>query len=356
MADLTPFLNSLLEKHKACTRRAPSQPKDEFLKEAYRIVPPLSPIIPLLSSPPLHIPPPYPNSWNLQNTHITSLTTYLRSIRAPYLSTAPPPFRSSSSSSKPHHPHIGPPDRTYLTDSQREAIDASSKTLIRDLNASITQLSQAETVRQQTVDQIAVKKRGKVGSALLRWAEGDSKRGRNAQGKGEGEVSGEEMTTRVWREGVLFYLQVKLGEVGEVQRGMMSRRLEREVERSKSVLYKTKGVGLPGGLVDERWGVNGFGENNGGGGGGGPKGGGGGDQGRMGAVEMEEERKRVETQLSPEQLQLFEKENNDMLKHYEDTLDQVRYGFPPAIPLLRFPSCCYSPSLRRENESFFADT
>lgn len=32
----------------------------------------------------------------------------------------------------------------------------------------------------------------------------------------------------------------------------------------------------------------------------------------------------VEQQLDPEQLQLFAQENQDMLKYYEDTLDQVR--------------------------------
>ena len=39
MTDLTDLLDSLLEKHNARSRRNPSQPKDEFLKEAYRIVP-----------------------------------------------------------------------------------------------------------------------------------------------------------------------------------------------------------------------------------------------------------------------------------------------------------------------------
>lgn len=32
-----------------------------------------------------------------------------------------------------------------------------------------------------------------------------------------------------------------------------------------------------------------------------------------------------EDELSAEQLQMFEKENQDMMKHYEATLDQVRY-------------------------------
>ena len=49
---------------------------------------------------------------------------------------------------------------------------------------------------------------------------------------------------------------------------------------------------------------------------------------------MEEEDKRqIEQQLTPEQLQLFAKENQDMLKHYEDTLDQVRYVKPSKPPI-----------------------
>lgn len=38
MSDLTSLLNTLLEKYNARTLQNPSQPKDEFLKEAYRIV------------------------------------------------------------------------------------------------------------------------------------------------------------------------------------------------------------------------------------------------------------------------------------------------------------------------------
>lgn len=190
--------------------------------------------------------------------------------------------------------------------------------MLRDLNASIQQIAQAETVRQQTVDRVAAKKRGRVGGALLRWAEGEEGRRKEAEGK-EG-LNGEEQTTRMWRGGVLFYLQLRLGEAGELQRSMMSRRLEREVERSKSVLYKTKG-GIPVDLMGDQEGMNGFGGDYGGGG---KRGGGAGYGSKMGAVELEEERKRTETQLSPDQLQLFAKENDDLLKHYEETLDQVR--------------------------------
>jgi len=40
---------------------------------------------------------------------------------------------------------------------------------------------------------------------------------------------------------------------------------------------------------------------------------------------MEEEKKSIEEQLTTEQLQLFERENGELMKHYEDALDQVRY-------------------------------
>lgn len=34
---------------------------------------------------------------------------------------------------------------------------------------------------------------------------------------------------------------------------------------------------------------------------------------------------QIESQLSPEQLQLFAEENDTMLRHYEDTLGKVQY-------------------------------
>lgn len=121
------------------------------------------------------------------------------------------------------------------------------------------------------------------------------------------------------RDSVLWYLGRKLEGVGEVQRGMMERRLEREVERGRSVLYKVKGD--MGGMSGVE-GINGFAEE--GGGRVGERGNGSGYRGGGGATE-DESRREIENQLSPEQLQIFARENQDMLKHYEDTLDQVRY-------------------------------
>ena len=90
----------------------------------------------------------------------------------------------------------------------------------------------------------------------------------------------------------------------------MERRLERELERGRSVLYKTKGGGVnghvPGG---EPATVNQKGR---------------GFSGGQGAKLDDEGKREIEQQLSPEQLQLFASENQDMLKQYEDQLDQVR--------------------------------
>lgn len=101
----------------------------------------------------------------------------------------------------------------------------------------------------------------------------------------------------------------------------MERRLEREVERGRSVLYKVKGS------VGAGEGLGGVGVSGGGGGGGrmnGSAGEGKGAHGESAGTGEDESRREIEQRLSPEQLQLFAKENQDMLKQYEDTLDQVR--------------------------------
>lgn len=129
-------------------------------------------------------------------------------------------------------------------------------------------------------------------------------------------------TIKMHRESVLWYLRRKLEEAGEVQRGMMEVRLEREMERSKSMLYKTRGnlgfsgsSNLPRGESPAMEGRDEYAD--------GTMVGGGSKAAR--AARMEEaDRREIEAQLSPEQLQLFAQENNEMLKMYEDQLDQIR--------------------------------
>lgn len=116
------------------------------------------------------------------------------------------------------------------------------------------------------------------------------------------------------RDGVVWFLGRGLEGVGECQRGMMERRLEREMERGRSVLYKIKGGG-GGGLGETAGtGINGHATE-----------GGGAYKGAKGLAVEDESRREIEQQLNPEQLQLFERENRDMLKHYDGVLDQARF-------------------------------
>lgn len=163
---------------------------------------------------------------------------------------------------------------------------------------------------------------------------------------------------KTWRESVVWYLGRGLEAAGEVQRGMMERRLEREVERSRSVLYMSRGSGA------------GVGVGMGDGGAAGGSGAGAGPEVRKGAGERggdpigggpnntsrspinpstkqtwnhnrssteEASEPSIETNLTPAQLQLFAEENQAMLKQYEDTLDQVRSVNPVYNPPFPFP-------------------
>ena len=79
---------------------------------------------------------------------------------------------------------------------------------------------------------------------------------------------------------------------------MMEIRIQREVEKSKSVLYKAKNSSV---AYSQSLDTASDSEN---------------------AVAQEQEREVP--QLSQEQMELFAQENQDMMKHYQDTLDQVR--------------------------------
>ena len=123
---------------------------------------------------------------------------------------------------------------------------------------------------------------------------------------------------KVHRESVIWYLRRKLEECGELQRGMMETRLIREVEKSKSALYKTQGAAsIPLKVNGEVSGISAIAGTNAVDG---PRR----EVEHKGVLVNDQESKEIEELLSPEQLQLFAQENQDMLKHYEDTLDQVR--------------------------------
>lgn len=160
---------------------------------------------------------------------------------------------------------------------------------------------------------MSAKQRAKKGlGSLGRWAAGG---GLTAKAPEEVEEEAKAEMLGMHREGVIWYLQQKLQVAMGLQREMMEVRISREVEKSKSVLYMVRGVVSEAEKGDGR-GFGGSGEVGG---------------TVAGRVAVEEERKgreregAVDYQLTEEQMQLFAQENQDMLKQYEDSLDQVRY-------------------------------
>lgn len=134
-------------------------------------------------------------------------------------------------------------------------------------------------------------------------------------------------TTGAWRESVVWYLGRKLEDAGEVQRGMVEKRVERELEKSRSVLHMRRGSLAAATMSDTTEGggenpvlpTNWRGE----------------EEGSMimnGGISKPwranalppAELAEINESLTPEQLQLFAEENNELLAHYNDTLSQVR--------------------------------
>ncbi|KKY21780.1 putative snare protein syntaxin 18 ufe1 [Diplodia seriata] len=276
--DLSPVFNESLRQHNKppIERRAFDLDNVEaFMKEAYRI-----------------------------NKHISELNQYLHSIRQSYLSAAQPPrrtqlARTNSSSSIPRHEK----ERKYLTDAQREQIDAETKQLLRELSGAIKNLADAENVRQSADETIALRKRATKGlGALGRWAAGGAITAKSPEEELE---EAKQNTIKIHRDGVIWFLSQKLGDVSGFQASMMEIRLEREREKSKSVLYKARGIPPLDDLSGGRGSTGGY-------------------SGGKAADLDEKTGLHVEQELSEEQLQLFAEENQDMLKHYEDTLDKVR--------------------------------
>lgn len=229
------------------------------------------------------------------NTRIAELTRTLRSTRPRYLSTAQPTRRQYDAK----HDRAAP-----LTNHEREAFDAASKHVIRGVNAAVNNLREAEDVRRQTAESVALARRAKNGlGALGRWAAGGAVTAKSPEEEVE---EAERNTIAAFRESVIMFLQQRLDEATRIQSGMMELRLSRELEKAKSNLSQS-GVGgnimyardvavTPGKKMNHAS-ANGY---------------------------QETTSAHMPIELSQEQAQLFEQENSEMLQYYENQLDQVR--------------------------------
>ncbi|CZS88829.1 hypothetical protein WAI453_010595 [Rhynchosporium graminicola] len=269
MTDLTPILNDLLKSHDARPTADPSlslQNIDSFLKEAYEI-----------------------------NAGIVSLSRELRGIRQSYLSTAPPPRRSALSREGKQW--------KYLTDRQRDEIDAQTKGLLRELNARIRMLADAEQVRQNTEETIRRKKFGRLGLGTLgKWAAGGAAQSKTMDEELDAAKANE---VKIHRESVLWYLREKLQDCGQFQASMMEKRIMRQIERNKNMISMSGMQGPElGGFENAPMPPS--------------------NPQSKSTAHLETKGQYTEEEYTPEQIQMYEKAEQDMLKHYESELDQVR--------------------------------
>ncbi|GKT47387.1 syntaxin-6 [Colletotrichum spaethianum] len=280
--DITPEFNELLRKRNApivTEKKLSLEAIDGFLKEAYRI-----------------------------NHHITSLHNELKDVRQAYLSTAQPRkthFRPGSNASQPRH----------LTDRDREEVDANAKQMLRELNASITALKDAELLRRETETAVIRKKYARGLGALGAWAAGAAAGGGASSDSGKTAehlaAEAKARTIEQHRDEVIQSLRQGLQLCGRTQQDMMEVRLTREMEKNRSVLAKAGG----GSAMPE---LGGFYES----------------MSKSAAAAKRPSKSGLppdeggsynpQEDLTEEQIQLFEKGNQDMLQHYNSTLDKVR--------------------------------
>lgn len=178
--------------------------------------------------------------------------------------------------------------------------------MLRELNASIRNLAGAEQLRQDT-EKTLMRKKFKSGLGVLgAWAAGGLEVSKSSEQELE-EAKAAQISTH--REEILFYLRGKLHECGSLQASMMETRITREMEKNKSMLEKSRmthmadfaqqhEIARPAAAKPKK---------------------------NWAAQDDETGQEDGQVELSAEQLQLFEQENADMLKHYQATLDQVRY-------------------------------
>ncbi|KAF5022252.1 hypothetical protein F66182_5691 [Fusarium sp. NRRL 66182] len=265
--DITISFNELLRERNApeTRKRVTLDAIDGFLKEAYRI-----------------------------NSHITSLHRELQDVRQAYLSTAQP--RKTNNRAAKSQPRV-------LSDRDREEVDANAKQMIRELNAGIRALDEAEQLRRETESAIIRKKYVGGLGALGSWASGGLSSSKTKEHE-EAEAKARDMG--IHRDGILWFLRQRLELCCRTQQDMMEARLTREMEKSRSMLSKS-GASIAGDFAEFTPSARRY------------------SQSKPAAQFPTSDDGQFPSQgLTEEQIQMFEEGNKDMMKHFESSLDKVR--------------------------------
>lgn len=254
-----------------------------------------------------------------QNSRIHELVIYLRTIRQPYLSDAPAPRRRHfGAGNDPRSASVK--DQIYFSNAQRDQIDAEAKGVLRDLHAAVYTLKQAEQIRQNADAALVKKRRHRNGFGVLgTWANGGSRAELGPEERAEDERA---TTIAAHREGVVWFLESRLQDCGGLQTIMMQTRINRELERNKSVLYKAEGVGLLWKDVSESSASRRATKAS---------------PNKMKAEELDAPQEDAQSSSGPVQgftEELLVEENKNMMKLYEDKLSKVRSVLPSGL-------CCH---------------
>lgn len=175
----------------------------------------------------------------------------------------------------------------------------------------MTALKDACDYRHQKVQQIHAKKFGKTTNFLMRWAAGVQDDVDAGKSEAQLRDEGVEDTIYKFRDGVLWYLSFGLSQAVRLRQEMVEKRLDREREKQSSLLYNERNrhvkvqsddeFGLEKLNVDMR----------------------GRDSYNPALGDVSGQGQKLELDLTPEQLQLFEEENTSLMTHYNETLSQV---------------------------------
>lgn len=181
-------------------------------------------------------------------------------------------------------------------------MDANAKQMIRELNASIRALGDAEQLRRETESALIRKKFGNAFGVLGSWASGGAASHKSPEHVA---VETQALQVEIHRDGVMWLLQQRLGVCCRTQQDMMEARLAREMEKNRAMLSAPAGdfaeflptTSEPPARQDT----------------------------------ASEDGPGAGQGLTEEQMQMFEEGNQDMMKHYEGTLDKVRYVLCPSL-------------------------
>lgn len=183
--------------------------------------------------------------------------------------------------------------------------------MLRELNASIRSLADVEQARADIEGKVIQKKFVRGLGALGAWASGGASTSKSPE---HVEAEDRAKTISAHRDSVLWLLRHRLQGCVKTQQDMMEIRLMREMEKNRSILAKARGQDAAfstnngAGLVEPPGHAADWKKDN-----------------RPTLPQDETSSYNPASDLTPEQIQVFERDNQDMLKHYESTLDQVRY-------------------------------